>query len=111
MTRHFEPNFLLFLALLCGALSSVSLAQVDPVAGFPPFSTQAAGPYDSIDLASSNITLTLPVRDKAGKVESSFRFITNSHLWFFYSPAQMNLEIDTPSFNFPVSNVGFFGLS
>ena len=63
MRRLESCTCILFLSLL--AISSV--AQTDPSAGIQPFSTQFAGEYDSVDLASSNISLIIPILQKNGK--------------------------------------------
>jgi len=59
----------------------MALSQSDPAAGILPFSTQVGGPYDSIDLATSNISLQMPVRSKAGKLSFSYSLAGNSHAW------------------------------
>jgi RHS repeat-associated protein len=72
-----------FAALIAIVLLSVpaAMAQNDPASGIPLFSTQVGGPYESIDLASSNIFLSLPLRDKNGKIPFSSRMIGNSHAY------------------------------
>ena len=57
-------------------------AQSDPAAGILPFSTHAGGQFDSIDLATGNIMLNIPVRSKTGKVPASFNLIGNFHEYF-----------------------------
>jgi hypothetical protein len=61
----------------------ISVAQNDAAAGILPFSTQAGGTYDSIDLASSNILVAVPIRSKAGKEPFSFKLVSNSHAYLF----------------------------
>jgi hypothetical protein len=63
------------------ALLTVAVAQSDPAAGIQPFSTQVGGPIDSVDLASSNILIKIPVRSKAGAMPFSFALISNSHAY------------------------------
>jgi hypothetical protein len=61
-------------------LLAVVLLRV-PVAiaqGILPFSTQVGGPVTSIDLATSNIVLRIPVRNKIGKIPFSYSLVANS---------------------------------
>jgi len=60
-------------------LIAAASAQTDPAGGILPFSTHVGGQYDSIDLASSNVTLNIPVRSKAGKIPFTFSLVANSH--------------------------------
>jgi RHS repeat-associated protein len=73
---------------LCSVLSSIQLfsililslvaaAQSDPAAGIQPFSTQVGGQYDSIDLASSNINLIIPILNKNGKFPFKYQLVGN----------------------------------
>jgi hypothetical protein len=55
----------------------------DPAAGILPFSTQAVGIYDSVDLATSNINVTIPVRNKQGKIPFSYNLVGNSHPYIY----------------------------
>jgi hypothetical protein len=55
----------------------------DPAAGILPFSTQAVGIYDSVDLATSNINVTIPVRNKQGKIPFSYSLVGNSHSYIY----------------------------
>jgi hypothetical protein len=57
----------------------------DPAAGILPFSTQAGGPYDSVDLATSSITLQIPVRSKIGKIPFAYRLVGASHVFKYYN--------------------------
>ncbi len=61
---------------LCLLVSSFAFAQTS--VGIQPFSTQIGGPYDSVDLSSGSITITLPLRNKAGKLPFSLGLVTNS---------------------------------
>lgn len=54
-------------------------SQDDPAAGILPFSTQAPGILESVDLASSNINVQVPVRSKIGKLPFSYNLVMNSH--------------------------------
>lgn len=63
---------------LLSLFSGIGWSQTNPNAGILPFSTQAGGPFDSIDLATSSITFMLPVRSKVGKIPFSFKFVFNS---------------------------------
>jgi len=63
-------------------LASASAAQ-DPTAGIQLFSTSAtAGTVDRLDLATSNIFISIPVRSKtSGVFPFSFALVSNSHAW------------------------------
>jgi RHS repeat-associated protein len=50
----------------------------DPSAGILPLSTQAQGISESVDLASSNINVHIPLRNKIGKLPFSYNFAMNS---------------------------------
>ena len=69
--------FGLSLVLLVG---SFAFAQ-DPAAGIQSFSTQIGGPVDSVDIATSNVLIKIPVRSKIGALPFSFALISNSHAY------------------------------
>jgi RHS repeat-associated protein len=81
-----------FLIVLVGLtfLSSFSLlqalAQGDPAAGILPFSTQATEVYESVDLATGNVNVRIPVRNKIGKIPFAYNLVMNSHA--YYLPGQ-----------------------
>jgi RHS repeat-associated protein len=79
MNRWVAAIFFLFSLVFLVATSS--LAQTDPAAGVIPFSTRANGVYESVDLASSNIFVQLPIRQKPGKVPFSYSFVVNSSMY------------------------------
>lgn len=62
--------------VVCLCFAAFTSAQTDPAAGILPFSTQVGGPIDSIDLATSNITLQIPIRSKAGKDQKKFGILS-----------------------------------
>lgn len=66
---------LLLLPFLVGRASS----QIDPAAGILPFSTQVSGPIDSVDIATGNIMIKIPVRSKSGAIPFSYSLVSNSH--------------------------------
>jgi RHS repeat-associated protein len=67
------------MAILLG-FGSESPAQ-DTAFGIPNFSTQIGGPFDSLDLASSNVFIQIPIRSKsAGAVPMSVNLVSNSHI-------------------------------
>ncbi len=69
------------LALLI-ILTGIGLAQSDPTAGVQPFSTQAPGGiYESIDLATNNIYVEIPVRSKGGKIPFSYSLAMQPNAW------------------------------
>ncbi len=90
--------------LLC-ALSS---AQSYPYSGYPVFSTQKGSPYDQVDLADGNISLTLPLRSiNAGPMPLSFMMFGQSNA-YSQSISQSSGDswyITIPSFNL-TSSVG-----
>jgi RHS repeat-associated protein len=96
-----------FLSLLCPLLCVPSFAQQYPNSGFPLFSTQIGGQYDLIDLADSNISLSLPVRNmQSGPMPLSFSLFGASNAYLWNSPfTGTTWAITTPSFSF-LQNVG-----
>jgi RHS repeat-associated protein len=73
-------RFLLCFSLF-SALAALAFAQSDPAAGIIPFSTQIASGYESVDMASSNILVTIPIRNKPGKIPFSYGLTMNSHAY------------------------------
>jgi hypothetical protein len=61
----------------CEAFGQVT----DPAAGPLPFSTHVAGAVDTVDLATSSITINIPVRTKIGKVPTAYSLIGNFHVF------------------------------
>ena len=76
-----ERWYFLFLALSVLSLAGPGLAQTDPAAGILPFSTLAGGQYDSIDLATSNILIIIPIRSKAGTIPLNFNLTENNRIY------------------------------
>lgn len=68
-------------SLLLGFSALVTAQQIDPAGGVPLFSTQVSGLIDTVDPASSNILITIPVRSKIGKTPFNFALITNNHVF------------------------------
>jgi RHS repeat-associated protein len=66
-----------FTFLLPFFLLGTGWSQSDPSAGIIPFSTQAPGLYESVDLASSNINVQIQVRNKIGKLPFSYKLVGN----------------------------------
>src|SRR5580692_1046296 len=61
---------------LCCVLCAPAFAQsADPAFGIPPFSTATGSKFDTIDLATSNVILTLPLRNKIGKMPFTSQII------------------------------------
>src|SRR5579863_1119157 len=79
----------------CLFLIGTAYSQSDLAAGIQPFSTQVGGPYDSIDLATSNIALNIPLRSKAGKIPFTFSLTGNSHANFYWVNNRAYLEVGT----------------
>jgi RHS repeat-associated protein len=76
-----------FVCIFLVCSTSVCNAQVDPAAGVLPFSTHVGGQYDSIDPATGNIMLTIPVAGKTGKIPFSYSLIGNFHTFEPYTSA------------------------
>jgi RHS repeat-associated protein len=89
---------LVLLVLCFSTLISAANAQVDPAAGIVPFSTRVGGPYDSLDLASDNITVNIPLRSKTGKFSFSLSLIANSHIFIVGSVQQKTWFVNTALF-------------
>jgi RHS repeat-associated protein len=53
-------------------------AQVVLAQGIQPFSTQAAGPFTSVDLATTNVFVSIPIRTKIGAIPFQYSLIGNS---------------------------------
>jgi len=71
------------LVVLLVAAVSTLIAQTDPASGILPFSTQVGGQYDSVDLATGNILIRIPVRSKMGKIPFAFDLVMNSHAYIY----------------------------
>jgi hypothetical protein len=65
--------------------ANLSYAQVDPAAGVHPFYTYVGGQYDTIDPASANVLVTIPVLSKTGKIPFSYSLVGNFHMYVPYS--------------------------
>lgn len=96
-------RFAVGLSLVSLFLCAFSLAQSDPAAGVLPFSTQIGGPIDSIDLATSNISLQIPVRSKAGKIPFNYRLAGNSHAYLYWLSDRRYLGVSTGILGQPFS--------
>jgi len=82
------------LAAILFFLVGAASAQSDPVAGLIPFSTHVGGPIDSIDLATGNIMLNVPVRSKVGNIPLSFSLIGNFYsAWANEPTTQLSLTM------------------
>jgi RHS repeat-associated protein len=68
-------RFAVGLSLVLLFVATFSFAQSDPAMGMQLFSTNHFG----IDLASSNVNLSIPVRSKIGKLPFSSMFVGNYH--------------------------------
>ncbi|HXJ87444.1 MAG TPA: hypothetical protein VMS18_11545 [Candidatus Binatia bacterium] len=77
------------LAVLCTlalCILSISLLAQDPAAGIQPFSTQINDAYTSVDVATDNVFLSIPVRNKDGKIPFSFKLVMNEHPYTIHDP-------------------------
>jgi len=68
----------LFFCLLAG---SIAFSQTDPAAGLQPFGTTVGGQVDHLDLATGNIFISIPVRNKIGAIPFSYALVSNSHAY------------------------------
>lgn len=99
---YYRPATLLAVILLS---LQISMAQSDPTAGVTPFSTQLGGVYDVVDAATSRVLVTIPVRDKDGKMPFPFKLVGNYHA---YSPAK-SWYMSTGIFGVPLAaDLGVF---
>jgi hypothetical protein len=55
--------------------------QNDPAAGLVPFSTHLGSAFDSVDPASSNVMVTIPIMSKSGKIPFAYKLVGNSHAY------------------------------
>jgi RHS repeat-associated protein len=61
------------------ALGVVMLfAQAALAQGIQPFSTQAPGPFSTVDLASTYVLVSIPIRNKTGAIPFQYSLIANS---------------------------------
>jgi hypothetical protein len=67
-------------AVLFSTCAVSSIAQTPNSLGVEPFSTQTGSAYDTINLSSGNLMLTLPVRSKSGPIGFSFALTENPFL-------------------------------
>jgi len=92
--------FFTFLLQLLLPLAQVVEAQTDPYAGIPPFSSIDGSQFDTIDLATSNVFIKIPVRSKAGKTPFAAASIGSSHVY--------SIQTSTASWNLGGTWVGGF---
>ena len=76
-------------------LVGTGLAQYNPGAGIPVFSTQIGGQYDSVNLANGNVLITLPVRQKIGKMPFSASLAGNYGVYINSSSANAIWGVST----------------
>jgi len=69
-------------ALIFFSLVTLAFSQSDPTLGLQTFGSERVSAYDSIDVKSSRVLITIPVRDKTGKIPVSFKLLDNSHAWY-----------------------------
>src|SRR5713101_1580515 len=67
-----SPNILKALAIV------LLFAQAAVAQGIQPFSTQAPGPFSTVDLATSNVLISIPIRTKIGVIPFQYSLIANS---------------------------------
>ncbi len=81
MARFVAGSSLFAILALFAFIPSQIAAQTDPAAGILPFSTHVNGPVDSVDLATSNILIKIPVRSKAGAIPFAYAVVSNNHVY------------------------------
>jgi RHS repeat-associated protein len=66
----------------------------DPGAGLLPFSTQVGGANESVNLATGNVFISIPIRSKIGKMPFDFSLSGNFHPWIapIYLGQQWNVS-------------------
>jgi RHS repeat-associated protein len=97
---HFARLFAYASAFFC-LLCAPSFAQQYFAPGYPEFSTQVGSQYDQIDLADSNISITLPLRSiNAGPLPLSFMMSGQSNA-YSANPFGTGVSwfVTTPSFS------------
>lgn len=97
-------------APLCLLVSCLAFAQdPDPASGILPFSTQAVGTYDSVDLATGNININIPVRSKAGEIPFVFSLVSNSHAYTVIADGAPQWAVSTGFSGTPFSgDLGYY---
>src|SRR5580700_11180389 len=80
MSQFSSDRLIHYLLVHLALFLSVTVAALcqDPAAGIIPFSTQAASGYESIDLATGNIFVSIPVKAKSGKIPFSYTLSMNT---------------------------------
>jgi RHS repeat-associated protein len=78
-------RFATMFAVFCVLCAPAFTQSADPAFGIPPFSTVTGSKFDSIDLATSNVILTLPLRNKIGKTPFTSGIIGGGRM--YQSPA------------------------
>ena len=86
-------------------------AQSDPALGILPFSTHVDGQYDSIDPATGNIVLSIPIMSKAGKIPFSFRVVGNFYTYALTYSGQTFWIGPNPGANFKTLTAVASGLA
>jgi hypothetical protein len=102
---HFARLFAYASAFFC-LLCAPSFAQQYFAPGYPVFSTQVGSQYDQIDLADSNISITLPLRSiNAGPIPLSFMMSGQSNAYSANpSGSGTSWFVTTPSFGLLASS-------
>jgi RHS repeat-associated protein len=83
MARFIAGSSLFAILVLFAFVPSQIAAQTDPAAGILPFSTHVSGPIDSVDLATSSVLITIPVRSKAGQIPFKYAVVANNHTYVY----------------------------
>ncbi len=83
MARFVAGSSLFAILVLFAFVPSQIAAQSDPAAGILPFSTHVSGPIDSVELATSSIHVTIPVRSKAGQIPFKYAVVSNNHAYTY----------------------------
>jgi hypothetical protein len=97
MSQFSSDRLIHYLLVHLALFLSVTVAALcqDPAAGIIPFSTQAASGYESIDLATGNIFVSIPVKAKSGKIPFSYTLSMNTGAYWTGYRNQGGAWVDT----------------
>jgi RHS repeat-associated protein len=96
----------LALVLFSWASPKLAQSQTDPNAGIIPFSTHEFG----IDLATGNITTTIPVRNKTGKIPFSYAIVSNNQAYTTASGSSTSWNVTTGFYGSPTGPAQLIGV-
>lgn len=96
------------ICVLLAALTCVAVAQ-DPNAGIMPYSTQAQGKIDFIDLATGSVFIKIPVRSKIREIPLDVSLFAQSRAYIYLGGVTVDgwFCCTINKLVFIVTNVGF----